>query len=60
MKTVSDSVGHVTIFDSLQDQHISKTFIKVIENIYSNDTEIISPHKDTSKIKIEKGVRQKI
>ena len=53
-----DSVETMAIINSLQEQGINKTYIKLLENIYVKGTAVVRLHKDTEKIKIGKGVRQ--
>ena len=53
-----DSVEITAITNSLHEQGINETYIKLLENIYAKGTAVVRLHKDTEKIKIGKGVRQ--
>ena len=53
-----DSVERTDISNVLYVQGINETFIKLIENVYANETSVVQLHKDTEKIKNEKGVRR--
>ena len=53
-----DSVEHNAVFNSLKEQGINGNYVKIMENIYEKGSTIIRLHKESDKIKIEKGVRQ--
>ena len=53
-----DSVEHNAVFNSMKEQGINGNYVKIMENVYEKGSTIIRLHKDSDKIKIEKGVRQ--
>ena len=57
-KKTFDYVEHTAVFNSIREQGINENYVKIIENIYRNTATIIRLHKDSEKIKINKGVRQ--
>jgi len=53
-----DSVEIPAVLKALKIQGIHPSYIKIIETIYNSGTSTIRLHKDSNKIKIERGVRQ--
>ena len=53
-----DSVEHTAILNSIRKQGVNEHITRVLQNYYANGTAVIRLHKDTDKIRIEKGVRQ--
>lgn len=48
----------MVVFNLFWEKGINKNYIKVINDIYDNNTVIILLHKDTDKIKTGKEVKQ--
>ena len=53
-----DSVEQTAILNSMRKQGANEHIVRLLQNIYANGTAVIRLHKDTERIKIEKGVRQ--
>ena len=53
-----DSVEQRAILNSLRRQGANEHIVKVLQSFYTKGTAVIRLHKNTEKIKIEKGVRQ--
>jgi hypothetical protein len=53
-----DSVETCSVLEALQEQGINNKYIKLMRDIYSDSSTTVRLHKESNKIKINKGVRQ--
>jgi len=53
-----DSVEIHSVLEALQEQGINSNYIKLIRDIYTDNSSTVCLHKDSNKIKIKMGVRQ--
>jgi len=53
-----DSIEFTALFKALENQRVDQAYITISRNLYNGATSVLKLHRDSDKIKLERGARQ--